>query len=790
MGMGKRLCSIFIVIFTMLSLMACSSMGVREQSMVADSDYNHLIRHFRDNYTYESADLGTLDALCQAYFEARNYKGFTECSEALIQKAPREGIRRTSTSRRKMGVLFGGLVGGIADSYLTEFFSYEDMVAPIFSKRAMVDLDFEDYRSAIKNSDQAIMYLTRSKTQHPDILIEAYGIGGLARALTGDRKTAEDRIADMLGMDIENEDWDLLRQTALIKVYIALKEYDKAKNIMTSNTSSEFLKFTNSIDIGWNMTGKALKNVEIPNKFMKAKVLYETGNLESSKAYYDALLSDPNFQNLGAAYIVALHDRATIDEKNGHRSNAIALLEKAIEMIEFQRATISTEASKIGFVGDKQAVYQYIVEVLYDDGQYEKAFEYVERSKSRALVDLLATKKDFAAREGTKEKILNVLSQKDDAEGRTLRPDVSFDGPQTRSVQIKAREYLQTSAPELSSLVTVTSTSISELKAVIPSDDVLVEYYYKDHDMYAFVLSQGGLKAIQLDGKGLLADVREYRELLDPTDSSRQMAVARKLYLRLFEPIERFLSGPNLIIVPHGVLHYLPMNALHDGSQYLIDRYSIRMMPSASAIRYLQGKRFDSQGGILAFGNPDLDNPRADLAFAQNEAIEVARTRPNSKVLLRKDATEAALMAYGDRYAYLHFATHGLFNAETPLKSALLLSPDAQYNGILTVDKLYSLQLNAKLITLSACETGISQIANGDDLVGLTRGFLYAGASAIVASLWQVDDSSTAFLMTRFYEAMETTNMRDALRKAQLETKKKYPNPFDWAAFQLTGSAT
>lgn len=770
----------------MLFLTACSSMGVREQTMVADSDYSNLIRHFHDHYTYDSADIGTLEALCQAYFETRNYKGFSDCTDALIQRAPKEGIRRTSTSRRKMGVMFGGLVGGMVDSYMTEFFSYGDIVAPIFSKRAMVNLDFEDYRGAIENSDQAILYLTQSKTQHPDLLIEAYGVSGLAHALTGDRKRAEARIGNLLGLDIENEDWDLLRQTALIKVYIALKEYDSARNVMTSDTSSAFLKFTNSIDIGWNMTGRDLKNVEIANKFMTAKVLYETGDLEASKRYYDELLSNPGFQNLGAAYIVALHDRGTIAEKNGNRQNAIAFIEKAIEIIEFQRATINTEASKIGFVGDKQAVYQHMVKMFCDDGQYEKAFEYVERSKSRALVDLLATKKDFVA---PKEAGGKELFQEKAEESQTLVPNVPRGERQTRSVQIRAKKQLQAVAPELASLVTVTSASIAELKAVIPADDVLVEYYYKGQDMYAFVLSRGGLNAVRLDNRGLLEDVLEYRRRLSPTGAPRPAQVAQRLYERLFQPIEPFLSGPNLIVVPHGALHYLPMAALHDGTRYLIDRYSMRMMPSASAMIYLQGKHFDRNGGILAFGNPDLGDPNADLAFAQNEALEVAKKRPNSRAFLRKEATEGALRKYGGQYAYIHFATHGVFNAKTPLKSALLLSPDEHTDGMLTVDKLYSLQLNAKLVTLSACETGISQIANGDDLVGLTRGFLYAGAGAIVASLWKVEDSSTAFLMTHFYDAMAKTDMREALRVAQLETKRKYPNPYDWAAFQLTGRA-
>lgn len=108
---------------------------------------------------------------------------------------------------------------------------------------------------------------------------------------------------------------------------------------------------------------------------------------------------------------------------------------------------------------------------------------------------------------------------------------------------------------------------------------------------------------------------------------------------------------------------------------------------------------------------------------------------------------------------------------------------------MLTVDKLYTLRLDADLVTLSACETGLSKVANGDDLVGLTRGFLYAGSSSIVASLWKVDDAATAELMKNFYMQLEKTNKRDALRSAQLETKKQYPHPYFWASFQLMGAA-
>jgi CHAT domain-containing protein len=178
-----------------------------------------------------------------------------------------------------------------------------------------------------------------------------------------------------------------------------------------------------------------------------------------------------------------------------------------------------------------------------------------------------------------------------------------------------------------------------------------------------------------------------------------------------------------------------------------------------------------------------------DLRFAQDEALAIVQTVPQSRALLRREASESALRQFSAGFSYLHFATHGEFNADAPLQSALLLAKDERSDGLLTVNKLYSLRLNADLVTLSACETGLGKIASGDDVVGLTRGFLYAGASTVVASLWKVDDQATAVLMTRFYDELKGGDRREALRAAQLATREKHPHPFFWAAFQLTGAA-
>lgn len=131
---------------------------------------------------------------------------------------------------------------------------------------------------------------------------------------------------------------------------------------------------------------------------------------------------------------------------------------------------------------------------------------------------------------------------------------------------------------------------------------------------------------------------------------------------------------------------------------------------------------------------------------------------------------------------------HGTFDAEKPLSSGLLLVGDSENDGRLTVGELYDLNLTADLVTLSACETALGRIANGDDVVGFTRGFLYAGADSIVSSLWQVDDAATSVLMQSFYEGLKNSDKRSSLRQAQLTTRKEYQHPYYWAAFQLTGS--
>lgn len=511
----------------------------------------------------------------------------------------------------------------------------------------------------------------------------------------------------------------------------------------------------------------------------------ETGDIDAALVGYEELLKNPNLPSFNNLYWAILYDMGRIAEKKGDLDKALEFYRRAIEQIEKLRSSINYEAGLIGFVGDKQPVYEAIVALRFRRKEYADAFEFAERGKARALVDLLAKKNDFGTRAADPQKIRQLLAQTGMPDSR---PATLEDANKTRSLADTAQEELKQRVPELIPLISVPPVKLPAITARLAADEALVSYFYTDKDVFAFVLTPQTLHAAKLDRKGLEERVRQFRRVIQRRGLD-YLEASRLLYDQLLHPIVPFLTQQKITIAPHGILHYLPFAALNDGTKFAIERYSIRVLPSASTLLYLRSDKSQMPGEILAFGNPDLDDPKFDLNFAQQEALEVAKTLPKSRALIRKEATKTALKDFGPGFRYVHFATHGQFNANDPLASALLLARTDKEDGRLTVGDLYSLQIDADLVTMSACETGLGKIANGDDVIGLTRGFLYAGARSIVASLWQIDDKTTEELMTRFYRYLTTIDKREALRKAQLETLAAFPHPFFWAAFQAIGNA-
>ena len=725
------------------------------------------------------ASASQLGWLCIAYDKVKEYTKALECADAL-------------DARLAQGDLL--MKGTFVVEWNTDARPVPDMV------RAEVYTDLGQYANALKAGDHAIAVATdgqgtSASAWTPERFeVTVLGTLVLAARLNGENERALHYLSTLENVSIPFMGSDLVeayKSNSLARAYLALGKYDKALEQLGDRTMLGFsAALVNAFSPFASQGDSVISISEIPRQMMRGKALAETGKTADAKAEFDQILAHPRINDMGDLHWLALYERGRIAEKDKEGAKAVELYAKAVEVIEQQRASINTEASKIGFVGDKQAVYERLIALLVEQGHPAEAFDYVERSKSRALVDMLASKKNFATPGEDPAKVTQVLAQLDAADlASHAQAEAARNGESSgvRNLTL-ARQEIMTTAPELSSLVTVNSVPPNELKQLVGENEALVEYYYQGSDLYVFVLDRQRLQAIRLDGTGLAEQVQAFRKAVEDPANSAWQSASQALYQRLWQPIQGTFNASKVIVVPHGVLHYLPFEALQapDG-HLLIERYGMRMLPSASLLKFLPPALPKSDAPLLVLGNPDLGDPRLDLQFAETEAKTVAGMIHGSRLLVRKEASETNFKNAGGIFSRIHFATHGKFQADRPLDSGLYLAKDAANDGVLTVGELYSMHLDADLVTLSACETGLGKVANGDDVVGLTRGFLYAGSRSIVASLWSVDDKATSELMESFYANLASMDKEEALRQAQLKTRRSFPHPFYWAAFQLTG---
>jgi CHAT domain-containing protein len=283
---------------------------------------------------------------------------------------------------------------------------------------------------------------------------------------------------------------------------------------------------------------------------------------------------------------------------------------------------------------------------------------------------------------------------------------------------------------------------------------------------------------------------------------------------RLIEPILSWSQeGDILWIVPHDALHYIPLHALKVEGRYLIERNPVCFTPSASIMKYCRNNRKDKLDTALI-----LADSRGNLPLAGEEAWVVAdllNTIPHIGSAATKSRLLELLQNGREEFDVLHFACHGSFCFDQPLKSGIQLAPEndngrgteSDADSTLTAEEIFKLSIPANVVTLSCCESGVNANRPGDELIGLTRALIYAGAASIVVSLWQVVDVSTRFLMERFYrELLGGRNKAEALQRAQLhvmnmqgpsvitfdDTSKEsgnkcFDHPYYWAPFILVG---
>ena len=429
-----------------------------------------------------------------------------------------------------------------------------------------------------------------------------------------------------------------------------------------------------------------------------------------------------------------------------------------------------------------------MVGALVKSSRNAEAFDYAERGKARALVDLLASKDSFAGQNDPAE-TKRLLAELDKLEKESLILAANEPGSEGHRGLAVVQHSITTQAPELAALVTVSTLKNEEVRAILRDDEALVEFYYQgEGPIYVFAVDKERVAAFSIAPDGIENEIQQFRQAIKDIHSQAWTVPANKLYRRLITPVQKAIDGKkHLTIVPHGALHYLPFNALReDDGKVLIEKYTIRTLPSVSVLKFLN-KELAASKSLLVLGNPDRNDPSMDLAGAEAEARAISALWPDSKVIMRKNATETLLKNAGGTFKYLHIASHGQFNPDEPLKSRLLLAPDQLNDGNLTVSEIYDLHLNADMVVMSACQTNLGKVATGDDVIGLTRGFLFAGAKSIVGSLWMVPDDPTKDLMTTFYKNLQSQDVRGAMQQAQLAVKAKYEHPYAWAAFQLVG---
>ena len=226
------------------------------------------------------------------------------------------------------------------------------------------------------------------------------------------------------------------------------------------------------------------------------------------------------------------------------------------------------------------------------------------------------------------------------------------------------------------------------------------------------------------------------------------------------------------------MLHYVPFHALSDGNQYLIDQFTISYAPSASIYALSQSRTANSTGPALIFGVPDQQAPAIS-----DEVQTLTTVIPQSELFLGQQANEDVLRTKGPSSRLIHIATHGYFRQDNPMFSAIRLG-----DSFLSLYDLYHLRLPVELITLSGCATGLNVVDAGDELIGLARGLLHAGAQSLILSLWDVHDKSTAQYMQSLYRHMGGGKTKaQSLQAAMIELRESYPHPYQWAPFVLVG---
>jgi CHAT domain-containing protein len=498
---------------------------------------------------------------------------------------------------------------------------------------------------------------------------------------------------------------------------------------------------------------------------------------------------------------------AQVAEYRKDLESAERFYQLAAQEIEIHRASLHDDELRVTFFKGKHQVYEALVRlaVRYKDPsrQVSEAYNWCERAKSRGLIDLLSQHLPAVHAQGhpvlltriqkLREQINSYYVRSGSEPRKNTAPDDTADLELKKSELAKNLKELANEDPEYVSLQKVSIVSVEQVQQALPSDSSVVEYFVARDEVLAFVISKH--KASVQRHLCTFSRIRHLHErlrfqmdkfLLGSTyvkDFAIQLREAtdkhlHELYIELIQPLAGILDCKHLIIVPHGILHYLPFHAFLDGTEYLIDRHTVSYAPSASILRYCIDREPVENASPLVVGVSDERAPQI-----ADELSTLKKLMPHARIYSGRRATQRAVRREAARSDFLHIATHIVFRTDNPMFSSLKL-----FDGPLTALDLYSMRCQTNLVTLSGCSSGINDVGGADELLGLMRGFLYAGARSLMVSLWDVDDRATSTFMRTFYQAwLRGQSKAEAVQHAAREVRAEEPHPHFWAPFYLVG---
>jgi CHAT domain-containing protein/Tfp pilus assembly protein PilF len=571
------------------------------------------------------------------------------------------------------------------------------------------------------------------------------------------------------------------------------------------------------------------------------KVAYRTKDYTAAARELDAALAGWERQDARSSLWETLYYRGLVERALNNPAAAIRDWKRAVDVVESMRSQIESESAKTMFQSDKNDLYADLVDLLLKSSNCQEcedlAWQYIGRSKSAELASLFGNSfkrartaeeraiveqaDTFQTRELALRRQLDEARHKPEAE----RDQASIDrfSAELKIVLTEYDTYVNHLTEEQKKLVQIQPDSFRQVQASLATGEVFLEPMVLPDRIVIFVVRWGvnvpllRRESERVSEAEVNATIERLRVALSPesheaesgeplTVEARERAIQRvlpdlqKLYNWMIKPVlAEVQDAGTLIISPSGRLRYVPFSALHDGSQYLVERYQTVLLTQAGAITAAREHllRMDD-ARMLAISNPDPVNqplPGADQEVARLSLLldgsgPAAGSAKHVLVLSHSDASKKKVLDMLYDYQILHMATHGHLDNKLPEQSYLLLA--GGQDSHLTFGEIGRLEVGqTRLVTLSACETAVGEHGEGREIAGLAYSFERAGASTVIATLWEVEDESTSQLMIEFYSRLKAgQSVGQAMQGAQktLLANPSYRDPYYWAPFLVIGS--